>query len=200
MQAQPQSQPQPQPQPYPGQLPVQYNPYGSPAAWNPRGYPYGYARGGLLHNVRMLRHNPEGMAAGGALIGNLIGTAAAWLIAAAIWKKPPTSADVIVADATAQEAALTVNAEQQRMLDELAAWNRKRHAVSAALATLGAALGAYVGAAPYQANRAAIGAVIGTGAVRSVNVIFNPVIGLPGWIAGAAGAFIGARGAMARAA
>lgn len=188
------SQPQqPQVQPHPGQLPVQYQPQA--LAWNPRGYPY---RPGLFGNVAMMRHNPEGMAALGAVLGNLIGTGAAWLIAASIWKKPPVSADLIVEGATAEEAAAAVDLERQKMLDELAAWNRKRHAISAFLATLGAGLGAYVGASPYQANRAALGGMIGTAAVRTVNVVFNPVFGLPGWVAGAAGAFIGAKGAMAR--
>lgn len=139
-------------------------------------------------------HNPEGWAAVGAMIGNLAGGISGALLSTGLLTEP-SEVELIVSPATAEEAQQVAAKTAQELALQMASWRRRAYAISGTLATVGAAIGAYVGAAPHQKTRAAIGAAIGTGTARSLNVLFVPPIGIPGLLLGAAGAWVGARGA-----
>ncbi len=131
----------------------------------------------------------------GAGLGVIVGGGVGAILSLAFLRKPESSVDLVIENATEQEAENVITQESQALLDELARWRRIAHAMSAAFATAGAATGAYIGASPHQKQRAAIGAAIGTGGIRSLNVALNPAIGAPGLVSGAAGAWIGAQSA-----
>lgn len=137
----------------------------------------------------MPRSNPEGMAAFGAVMGVIIGGISGSLLS--IPFRPSAVAEAVADDPDAAKAA--ADAQAQALLAQWARWRRISHLLSGAMATAGSALGAYLGAAPPQKRGAAIGAAIGTGAMRTLNVIINPAIGLPGLISGGVGAWIGAK-------
>lgn len=141
------------------------------------------------------RANPEGLAALGAAVGTIVGGVGGFLLSLGVFKAPG-DIDLTISPATAEEAQAVVAKTAQQLAAEMAAWQRKSYAISGTLATVGSAIGAYVGAAPHQKTRAAIGAAIGTGTARALNVLFVPPIGIPGILLGAAGAWVGARGAQ----
>lgn len=142
----------------------------------------------------MRQPNPEGMAALGSVIGNLLGHGIGSLVSIAVaGRRPPVQKDMEIPDATEGEALDQLKAEHARAAEALRAWNRKRHGVTLVFATFGSAAGAFVAADAAQARGAAVGAAIGTGAVKTVNVVMNPAIGLPGLGSGALGAYIGAK-------
>lgn len=136
-----------------------------------------------------VQRNPEGWSAFGAVAGVMAGGLAGGLLSLAF--KPSSIAEAVADSADAATAAADVQA--QALLQAFEKWNRMRHILSGIGATLGSAGGAYLGAAPHQKRNAAIGAAIGTGAMRSLNVIFNPIWGLPGLVAGGVGAYVGAK-------
>ena len=136
-----------------------------------------------------VQQNPEGWAAFGAVAGVMAGGLAGMLLSLAF---KPGEVVAAVAD-TPEGATVAANAQALELLAALERWNRTRHILSGIGATVGSAGGAYLGAAPHQKRNAAIGAAIGTGAMRSLNVIFNPVFGLPGLVAGGVGAYVGAK-------
>lgn len=145
------------------------------------------------YNPGALRPNPEGWAAFGAVVGVMIGGLAGGLLS--IPMKPADFVETVAPDP--EQAMQQADVQAKYMLEQWAQWRRKSHIISGVMATVGSALGAYLGAGPGQKGNAAIGAAIGTGAVRTLNVIFNPVIGLPGMVTGGVGAWIGARRAPA---
>lgn len=138
------------------------------------------------------RQNPEGMAAFGAVLGVIVGGIAGSALSLAF--KPAEAVEAVAPDA--DQALEAADEQAQKLLAEWAKWRRIAHALSGVTATVGSAVGAYVGAGPGQKRSAAMGAAIGTGAARALNVAFNPVNGLPGIVTGGVGAYIGARRAM----
>ena len=136
-----------------------------------------------------LQPNPEGMAAFGAVMGVIVGGVAGSLLSLAF---RPATEIATLADSP-EEAMNLADAEAQRLTAQWATWRRVSHALSGVLATAGSAVGAHMGAAPYQKRNAMWGAMIGTGSMRLLNVVFNPPFGLPGIVAGGVGAYIGAR-------
>lgn len=136
-----------------------------------------------------VRQNPEGWAAFGAVAGVMLGGIAGSVLSLAF---KPASVVEAVAD-SADDAMNQADNQALALLEAWAKWRRTAHILSGAMATVGSAAGAYLGASPHQKRDAAIGAAIGTGAMRTLNVIFNPAMGLPGLVAGGVGAYVGAR-------
>ncbi len=151
-----------------------------PAPYNP-GYP-------------VPRQNPEGWAAFGAVLGVMVGGLAGGVLSLAF--KPSELVEAVASDP--DEAMAQADAQAKELLAAWARWRRTSHAIGGVMATLGSSVGAYIGASPHQKQGAAIGAAIGTGSMRVLNVMINPAIGLPGVVAGAVGAYIGAKRAEGR--
>lgn len=137
----------------------------------------------------MQAYNPEGWAAFGAVAGVIVGGLTGSVLSLTF---KPASVVEAVAD-TADSAMNAADVQAVALLEAWARWRRTTHMLSGAMATVGSGLGAYLGAAPHQKRNAAIGAAIGTGIMRTLNVILNPAIGAPGLVAGGVGAYIGAK-------
>lgn len=146
-----------------------------PAPYNP-GYP-------------VPRQNPEGMAAFGSVLGVIIGGIAGSVLSMVF--RPAEMVEAVASDP--DDAMQQADQQAKELLEKWARWRRLSHLLGGTMATAGSAVGAYVGAAPHQKRGAAMGAAIGTGSMRLLNVIVNPVIGLPGVVAGGVGAYIGAK-------
>jgi len=137
-----------------------------------------------------LQPNPEGMAAVGAIVGLLVGGVTGSIFSA--FFRPEISVESL-AD-TPEEAMEQADAEAKALMEKWRKWRRWSYLFNGTLATIGAGLGARIGAAPYQKNSAMWGAMIGTGAMRMVvNPIFNPGFGFPGIVTGGVGAYLGAK-------
>jgi hypothetical protein len=147
-------------------------------------HPVPYQQPGLMH-----AQNPgEGWAAFGAVAGVVIGGITGTVISMTM---KPASVVEAVADSP-DEAQAAADVQARALLEAWAKWRRTSHIISGALATAGSGLGAYLGAAPHQKRNAAIGAAVGTGIMRTLNIVINPVFGAPGLVAGGVGAWIGA--------
>lgn len=136
-----------------------------------------------------VRPNPEGWAAFGAVAGVMVGGLAGSVLSLAF--KPSSVVEAVAG--SADEAMNQADAQATALLQAWAKWRRTAHILSGVAATVGSAGGAYLGASPHQKKNAAIGAAIGTGVMRTLNVIFNPAMGLPGIVAGGVGAWVGAK-------
>lgn len=148
-----------------------------------------------LYNSGYPAHrNPEGWAAFGAIAGVIIGGVAGGVLSLAF--KPSEMVEAVAGDP--DQAMAEADAQARALLEQWARWRRVSHTLGGIMATAGSGVGAYLGASPHQKRNAAIGALIGTGTMRLLNVIFNPTIGLPGLVAGGVGAYIGAKRADRR--
>lgn len=145
--------------------------------------------------MEVAEENPLNMAVAGSVLGNLLGHAVGYAGTRALLKPPAKVQEVVVTDATEEQAISTVNETYEEAMKQLAAWNRKRHAITGVAATVFSAIGAYIGArGGAHQGRAALGSAIGTGAVKATNYAANPPIGAPGLVTGGLGAYFGARG------
>lgn len=137
-----------------------------------------------------LRPNPEGRAAVGAITGLFLGGIIGAMIT--YWWKPEDSVEAL---ADTPEEALEIADEEAKALGEKRRkWRRVAYLVNGTLATLGAGLGARMGASPHQKTYAMWGAFIGAGTLRMlVNPVFNPRVGFPALVASGLGAYLGAR-------
>jgi len=145
-------------------------------------------------------HNPAGSAAIGGGVGVLAGNIVAGLINLLVIT-PRMKALIVPAVGaadTAEEAEQAAQEKSKEILAEVAQLRRVAHTVSAGLGVVGGAVGAWVGADEMEKRGAAIGAAAATAAVKAVNVGLNPAIGLPGFLAGAGGAYLGASRAVSR--
>lgn len=144
--------------------------------------------------------NPAGAAALGGGVGVLAGNVVAGLINLLVIAPRLVRIQMpAVGEADdPDESEAAAQAEAQRILSEVAQLRRVAHTVSAGLGVLGGAVGAYVAADEVEKRSAAIGAAVGTAAFKAINVGLNPALGLPGILAGAGGAYLGARRAVSR--
>jgi hypothetical protein len=129
------------------------------------------------HTMVQRSSNPStGMAAAGAGVGGIVGGIAAELVLCLGFR-------------------LRYGAGKKGMLGEDPGHWRLTHIVCGAGTMLGAAYGAYLGAAPYQESRAVAGAMIGSGAVILPTIAINPRCDGCGWWIVGGGSFGAAVGA-----
>lgn len=139
--------------------------------------------------------SPEGGAAAGAVLGLMVANIAGFALSRNLFAKPPEAVQVTAEKATEEGFGKLVLKEKGELDEAHKAYYRKVQAVSGVVSVIGAAVGAAVGSDPNRAAGAAAGAAIGAGAIQIINVLAARPAGLPAFIAGGVGAYMGARSA-----
>lgn len=146
------------------------------------------------HTLQYVEDNPPGYAALGAgigaILGNVLGGVVQLVVVVPRMRKAAVSA--VGEGDTEEEAAASAKAAADKILADLARIRRISHAVSGAFTLLGASAGAYLGASEAEKTGATVGAAGAVALVKAGNIAINPTFGLPGVLAAAGGAYLGA--------